>query len=257
MDIDQDIVFMDYSKTLLKKWWLIVIFALIGGMAGFIFTIKNPPIYEAFSVLIVGNDYTSVDRTIWTDTKSDTVINRSALIVNSDGIKDQIIADFKKKGKEIEPDAFSIAKRLAKWDLVVQHTDPQLAAEAANAWLDISFNALLEARQHSLNALAISKKLSILTNCSNETDPSSFCTGITNNIQLSDEITALTNALDAEERSSRSVSVVLTFEKGGYAEIPIRPTIFNRNLLVLVGCILGLILGSMGVILEGIFLSDR
>jgi uncharacterized protein involved in exopolysaccharide biosynthesis len=248
MGINSDIDFLEYSKTLSQRWWIIVIFALIGGSLGFLFSNSNPPIYEAHSVLMVGNDYSSIDPSIWTDTKSDSVVNKTSLIVNSKEIQNQIIADFKAKGIIVSSDAFSIAKRISKWDLVVQHTDPKVAAEVADAWLDMSFTTLEEARQHSINALAITEKLNILTNCSKEITPSTFCAGITNNVQLSTEIADLTKALDIEEKESMSISVVITFDKGSTAEIPTQPTVNNRNLLVLIGSLLGLIVGSMGVI---------
>jgi uncharacterized protein involved in exopolysaccharide biosynthesis len=250
MGIESDIDFQEYSRTLRQRWWMIVIIALLGGFFGFFFSILNPPIYEAHSVLIVGNDFTSIDRTTWTDTKSDAVINKSALIVNSKDVLDQIVTYFKAKGIIVSSDAFSIARRISKWDLVVQDKDPIVAADVANAWLDLSYKTLDEARQHSINALAIAEKISLLTNCSNASTLSSFCAGITNDVQLSTEIANLTKALDIEERDSRSISVVITFEKGSAAEIPSQPTIYNRNLLVLIGSLLGLLIGSLGVIFE-------
>lgn len=247
MGLKDDIDLMDYSRSIRQKWWIIVTFALLGAFLGFLFTLVNPAIYEAHSVLIVGNDYSSIDPSAWTDTKSDSVINKSSLIINSKDVQEQIIADFKAKGVVVTPDAFSIAKRISKWDLVVQNSDPKVAADVANAWLDLSYNVLVEARQHSINALAISEKLNILTNCSKEPQINSFCAGITNEPQLSSQITDLIKALDTEEKSSKSISVILTFEKGNYAVVPTQPVVFNRNMLVLIGCIMGLIIGSLGV----------
>lgn len=250
MGINSEINFQEYLKILHHRWWIIVFVALIGGLIGFFFSKLNPPIFEAHSVLIVGNDFTSIERNEWTDTKFDAVNNKVSLIVIGKDIQNQIIDDYKAKGVVITSDTFSISKRISKWDLVVQHTDPKVAAEVADKWLDLSIKALEDARQHSINALALTEKLNILTNCSNESTPSSFCTGITNNVQLSAEISDLTKALDMEERDSRSISVVITFEKGNNAEVPSQPTIYNRNILVLIGSLLGLLIGSLGVIFE-------
>jgi capsular polysaccharide biosynthesis protein len=257
MGLTKDINIQENYETIMRGWWITTLFALVGGLLGLLFSMTNPPIYEARAVLITGSDYSSINSESWTDTKIDYVNNKSALIVKSAEIQHQLIEDFKTRGIEIGLDAFSIERRLLKWDLVVQHSDPQIAADVANAWLELAIRSLEEARQNSLKVLETTLKLDLLTDCSKEVTPNAFCSGITNDSQLSEEIAKLTMQLDAEERNSKGITVVLTFEKGSLATTPTKPVIFNRNLLVLVGTIIGLLAGSLGLIFQREILAWR
>ena len=231
MGMNVDIEFLEYSKILRQRWWIIVLVGLVGGLLGLLFSLANPPIYAARSVLIVGIDYTSSDSKSWTDTKIDTVNNKSALIVNSKGIIDQLISESKANGIIIRADAFSIDRRISKWELVVENSDPKVAADLANRWMDLSLAELQDARDHSLKVLEISSELSILNNCSTDVTPNAFCSRITNNLQLKDEISTLVKEMNIEEIGSKSVTPAFTFEKDRVADVPTQPAIFDRNIL--------------------------
>jgi capsular polysaccharide biosynthesis protein len=248
MDINYEIDLKEYLETLLRDWWLIVGIAVMGGLLGLAFSFIHKPLYEAHSVLIVGSDFTTINSNSWTDSKTDYVNNKSAQIANSTGILNQVIDDFKKRGIVVGREAFSLDRRASTWDLVVQYPDAQVAADLANAWLDVTYLKLQEAHQNSLEVLEISQKLNMLQECTKHATSNSFCDTITNFDQLSQEIINLTAQLEAKERNSQGITAVITFEKGNRAEPPSRTVVNNRNVLVLIGVVLGLLIGSQFII---------
>jgi capsular polysaccharide biosynthesis protein len=250
MALIKDIDFIDDYVTIIKGWWLIVLFALVGGLLGLLLSVKNPPIYEGRSTIIVVSDFESLNKKSWTDYKVDLVNNHAALLVNSLEIRNKLIAEYSSRGVDIQSGSFSLERRMSKWDMVFRYTDSVVAADVANSWLEMAVNTLDDTRQNSLQVLELNLKLDELVNCSRIITSSPFCSGITNGIQLSEEIKKLTAQLDIAERNSKGISVVMTFERGEEAKPQTKPVLFDRNIFILIGSIIGLLTGSLWLLIR-------
>ena len=256
MDITDDIKLNDHFTQIQRGWWLILVFAIIGGLIGLAISYTFPPIYETHSELHVVMDLSSIDTENWTDLDFDYVNNRSASIVYSNKIIHEIIDSYQEMGILVEGDAFFLDRRLSTWGLVVRYPDPQIAAELSNAWQDLAYTILIDATKHALKAREIEQQLNILTTCSNQETPDQFCANILSFENLSQQISSLYSDLWIEEQDSLGISSVISIDKGSRAEPPTNPVWNNRSTSALIGLILGCLGGVLILIMKVDFLKS-
>lgn len=243
MELEPDIHLKEQFSFSIRYWWIIAVCGLLGALSGIGFSRLHQPIYEAHSVLLIGNDISSLDKSLQNANTKDYISSKGSDIFTNEDIKNQVIKKFAAQGSTLTLKDFSVEKQITRWDLVVQNQDPNIAAEAANFWLDLSIQALDEAHSHSVKVVEISTKINILSNCSSQTQTSSICSSIPDNIQILQEIENLTPELALEERASKGITIFFSFEKGDLAKVPVRPVVFGRNNLVMIATILGLLVG--------------
>ena len=141
---------IEHFQDYLRHWWLILAAALLGGLAGFLFSRMHPPLYEAAATFMVQVDITQLSETendlYYVDMGLASV--EGALMSNEvlDRVSQEIvILGQPASGWELLPNT-TIERRHAYWDLRLRHPDPAFVQRLVNLWAEAGYQAML-ARQ--------------------------------------------------------------------------------------------------------------
>lgn len=146
-------------KNLLRRWWLIVIAAFIGGLLAFGFSFLRPEKYQAEAVFNASIDFTEVNFenlqteegnpvtfTQYDEDLALQVVQRMLL-----GTKKQAFQFAQSLDPALNIETFDknyqIRRNHALWYLRYRHPDPQIAQGIVNFWAERGWEALQEAQQ--------------------------------------------------------------------------------------------------------------
>lgn len=230
---------LEALNLVLRKWYLLVLLGIVGGMAGYGASILLPPQYEARAVLQV--TLFLPEGTAYTDEQTDYILNSAIDVVFSKSLIEQFVVRFQDSG-DLKFDDFSLERRESYWDFVVRSRDQELAAEAANAWLDESLARLEVAGAHSLLASQLASRIEILTGCKPD-HTQLMCEGFSDQDELAGQGDDLWEQYQQEVKESRGLSPSLQWKVESRASLPIEPAIHSRGGLILAGMGIGFLLG--------------
>ncbi len=249
MSLSDEIQPMEALSRLLQRWQWIMLAAVMGAVGGLIFSLLVPPRYEAVAAFAVSVDYSrteplelvvedrALDR-VWQLVQGPDVMESTAARLRAEHGPDAAWASVEALRDHLRLDA-----RLSRWELIGIHRDPQKAAMLANAWYAQALEALGKAWDHAWRAASLQgaafevQCVAELQGLDQETLWQCFAGGP----QLApDQL----EALKAEVRASRGILPIFQFEGLGEAQVPQRPTLWPRGLLVFSGGMLGLLLGG-------------
>ncbi len=256
-----DIVISHEFQAILRRWWLFIIFMLIGGLAGWIIGYFLPPIYEATAFYQV-------------DLNKDEVIRRDALpgIASLDyarsnyyldpvaelffypEVQAELISASAREGISVavgsirEP-AFFLDRRGSVWFITVRDRDPETAALLANLWL-----GLVDARVHGQLAHASSAEdlqvvHAFVKSCFSENNlaQANKCAGIafSGPADLEAYLQDLERQIASEQEASGGLVPVISLAITRLAEPSSAPILYRRGVLMATGSLLGLLLGML------------
>jgi uncharacterized protein involved in exopolysaccharide biosynthesis len=236
----QEIQPLEELNLVLRKWYLLALLGILGGLIGLGVSAVLPPQYEARATLQVA--LFLPEGQFYTDAQTDYQLNSAIEVVYSAAMLQQLVSSFQSEGKDVETSDLTLERRESTWDLVVRNRDPQLAAEATNAWLDETLARLEEAGAHSLQASELASQIAVLNGCAiSQTLP--LCASFKNMEELGNAAAALWQQYQQEVAASGGLNPSLTWLVENRASIPTKPVIRQRSTLVLAGMGLGLLLG--------------
>jgi uncharacterized protein involved in exopolysaccharide biosynthesis len=140
---------------IMRFWWVIVLFAVIGGLAGLIIHRLQPPIYEAQAVFVASIDFNKVEFTLtgrsatpvpYQFTQYDEDISLAEVEAALRQVVPQVAEFAQQNG--IPGDAASllaqstIEREHAYWEVRYRNADPALAQKVVNYWAEQGFSAL-------------------------------------------------------------------------------------------------------------------
>lgn len=236
-----------------RRWWLIVIFVLVGGLLGWGFSRLHTPRYEAQALLVISIDYQQAPELVQkTDDHytEDHIIGAANAVVISTYVLDQVIAELQAEGITLDWEKFtrnlaSERKRSQFW-LRVRDADPQLAAVVANIWVERAYATLVEFHQHAVNAKVLREYLEGMSTCPSPPElsprPPSLC-GNGNPTEVQQVIDEVTAQIEAETYASNALNPALTFSLGRKATVPVTPVAYRGSLLLAIGALLGFAVG--------------
>ncbi len=226
----------DALERAFRRWWVVVILTVFGGLAGWAFHFFTPPVYEATAVITVNMDFQKIQLTQY---EEDFAYGAAGAIGTSDEVENQIIAQAKRIGIPIEFDQLQqqmdLEREQSVWELHIRNRDPEIAAKLANLWSQNFYLALDAALAHAIHADQIQSEISAITGGASPTG----------SLVVSPEHqTALTNLSDEllyEQRASQGIISIMKFTQTASAVVPQTPVLYRLAILVLAGAGIGFV----------------
>jgi len=219
-----------------RRWWVIVLMTILGGLIGWAFHFFNPPTYEATSFITANMDFQKRQLTQY---EEDYAFDSAEAISMWDDVENQIIAEAKIRGLPIELNQLRqqmfIERRQSVFELHIRNWDPQIAAQLTNIWAEKFYEALNGALGHAIRADLIQLQVEAINNRINTSGSS---------VLGPDEQTALKNLSDEylqEQQLSQGIVSIMKFAITGSAAVPQKPVLYNLANLVLAGACIGFV----------------
>lgn len=237
----------DLMQCMIRWWWVVVIFAIAGGLAGFLISRMQKPLYESDSVITTAIDYAYAGRL--NDYMVDHLITAIGDVIDSSQVIDKVLEEAVTAGinlkAEVIKEGLTISRQGYRWVLSSRFQDPELAVQMNQIWLSAAIDALEDLNQSSLQALDQLAYQHAVESCFSQAvvlEPaSSFC-----NVE---DLKDLRQEIDehSQGESNRSTLNQLQLSKISFAvvqtsSVPDEPVLFNTNLTTAAGFAAGLIL---------------
>ena len=232
----------------LRFWWVVALLVICGGMAGWIFHLVQPPLYDAkveFTAAVDFNKAGPID-TLEQD-KSIAVVGDT---IHSYTVIDQVVVDAQAAGIKVDQASLLemayVERKSEIWELRIRNANPQVAQTLANLWADQAFADLITYHQHAQQADALTTQLAVLSMCMQQAylpgSQDTLCKDA-NQADLASQYKQVSDALQAEQMVSGGLPSWVTFDLKQKADLPTRPVTYGTNSLVLAGSLIGFILG--------------
>lgn len=235
---------LETIQLAMRKWWLIALLMILGGLFGILFYQLRQPVYEATVAFSMGIDYTRTGPISQYD--GDHALGMAGTLISSTRIKEEVISTARENGFEIEFDSLhenSFLERKAHvWILRVQSEDPATAASLANFWAEIALRELTNAYQHALEKEKLERYGLSLVNCLEmtvSTQPISAPCQFGSMRSLQEEITLVQANIMEEKQASYNIFPGLLFGEVSKAVVPTDPVRYGRGSLALAGMVIG------------------
>lgn len=239
-------------QLILTRWWVLLVLGILGGLAGWVFHQMRPPIYEASAVMAFNLDfpaYTDANLSIYV---ADQTFGAGGALMFSTAVLQQVVAEAQSRGMDVNLETIGTMvqypeRRQNLWTLRVRNLDAQFAADLANLWGEVAYQALDEAHTHAVRAWALRTYLQALAECPNQPDldppPPPICSG-QGGIDRQN-LAEIEVELNAESQASQGISPELMFVFSQRAQVPDEPVAFAMGWLVISGALIGFLSGML------------
>lgn len=248
----------------LHFWWILVVLAVMGGGAGWIFSKLNPPVYEATATFDVSLDEQQLvkDGLITPDklpldfSSQNDYLSPLVDMFSAPNLQTRFIMDIQSQGINIKTKDFTSAvynldRRGFTWFITVRSTNPATATKLANIWLIDTNSFLLEAKAHTAQSLSLGYQRDSVQKCFFELDftKANQCAGTTfkNAADLNAYLQNMQEQISAEQQAGKGIYPAVGFVVASLAVSPSSPILYSRSLVILAGCLLGLLVGVLVV----------
>jgi len=146
-------------NQLLRRWWVILILAVVGSLVGFGVSMMLKPLYQAEAIINASIDYTEInfenmvdrygDPLVFTQYDEDLalqVVKRMVLIKSSAAYEFALTLDPDLTQAEFDKN-YLIERYHAHWYLRYRHEDPEVAQAIVNYWVDGVIPAIENAQE--------------------------------------------------------------------------------------------------------------
>jgi hypothetical protein len=250
-----DISPRDLLDRLFRRWPLIALAVILGGLAGWLASYALPPIYEAHTEI-----YIDLDSGLWNQEDHpgnpvEIALANSIRPITSVLYSDETISDLLAAAQEenIPLDkgtvlnTFTIQRINMTWLLNVRSNNPQYAARLADLWLQAALPIHQTAHGHAVTAFALTVQRDALFACFTEAALSAgnACAGTSfaSLANLQPALAKLDAQIAVEKDASLGLDPALNILPGAPATVPVEPVHDRRAWLALAGTVIGLILG--------------
>ncbi|MFV2044475.1 MAG: hypothetical protein ACC700_14730 [Anaerolineales bacterium] len=238
------------ADRILDRWYVLLLAGLAGGLAGLIFSIVRPPLYEADAVIAINIDYgrtkplelivedRALDR-VWQFLTSDEVLRAA-----SEKLSAQSASSTAWESPESMREYVRLEARLSDWHFIAQNEDPETAAMIANAWTQAGIEGLDDAYAHAWAALSLQNgELEVF--CFEQSQPMTS-DSIANCLASgpSFDLEGLESLIE-EIEASHGILPSLSYELMRSATPPDSPVVWNRGALVISGAFIGLLVAGV------------
>ncbi|MFZ6026435.1 MAG: hypothetical protein ACOYYS_01855 [Chloroflexota bacterium] len=237
----------------LRRWWLVALLTVVGGVLAWTFHALQPPVYEAvatFSVVIdLPENIPALD-----EREQDQAIGVFKALLIATPVVENVRTAAQARGIPLEALALNrrvfAERRQSQIDLIVRHEDPQTAAAIANLWADQAYAVMVEAYGHALQAYTLGQYQQSLVQCiqAESPAPGSLCA-----LESLDALEARLQQVEAERQAellaSQALLPTLVFEFSQRAEPPQAPVAYPAAALLLAGALIGCVSGIVLAVL--------
>lgn len=237
---------LSWVERVIRFWWLIAFFIVLGGLAGWAFSGLRQPVYEVRVEFPVAVDLTRTGEI--TQFEEDQAIGAAGTIITTEPVLSQVAADAQAIG--IQTDAAGLLKiasyerRSYRWVLRVTGTSAQATEKLAQIWSARGWAALLNAQEHAEQAAAIARYQASLTACLENYVPVEPGEVVCANFTFEDLQANLASSgleLAAEKQAAGEMMAGMVIGQPEVSEIPADPVRYGTNSLVLAGMGIGLL----------------
>jgi len=138
--------FMNY----LRLWWLILVAALLGGLAGFLFSRAHAPVYEAIAIYMVTIDPDIIEQETLDMYDKDIALSATYGALISPDVINYVLSEAARLGQNTEYINLiantSFERRHAFWELRFRSSDPEFAQTLVNLWAEKGYQAMLKSQ---------------------------------------------------------------------------------------------------------------
>jgi hypothetical protein len=241
----------DAYRSFMLNWPWIVAFALLGGLGGFVVSLLRPPLYRAENTVSVSISYaasTPLDLVV-----EDRVLDRVASLMWADATLAPVLSQIPpewaeargwKTAADLRAD-LRLDRRLSEWGMVMIDGDPEIAARVADLWAAESLEVVGDALEHAMKVAQM-----VSTASRRNFDPVGIdvdwygkplweCQILPPDIDPA----LLDGAFQEELRKSRGLFPSLVVEDMQQAQVPDKPIIWGRGILIFAGAWVGFFAG--------------
>lgn len=242
--------------NVIRFWWVIFILMIAGGLVGWLFHMAKPPVYEAVAHFSASIDFVSTGPL--TQYEEDVALNAVGGVFASKTVVQEVIDQAAAQGIQTSRRQLlgesAVERKLNTWDIRVRDTDPVEAEQIANLWVTHGHKVLRESYQHALEAERLNRYLRSLEDCLAQTGASQQVNVPCSSDSLGEvqeEIHRAGALYDQARLDSQGIFYGLTIGSAEQADLLPDPVIYDRNQMVLAGCLIGMLVGA-GLVQLGI-----
>lgn len=243
-----DIVPLDLLQTSLRRWWLVILFVLIGGLVGWFIFLVQPPFYEASTSILVTVDFVSTGQL--TQFEEDAMMDAVGNVLRSTEVIDRTLTKADQSGVHISAQQFKqmsfIERRLGTWIMRIRSRSPEEAMNLANIWAKEGGAALNDAYQHAVTADHLSRYAVSLETCLEKSVnlvPAAAVCIPEDRVNVQEEIQKLSQNLTSERSASRGILPAALIDPPQLSSLPASPVETGRGGYILAGALLGFLVG--------------
>ncbi len=253
--MENDFVPSELIKTIARRWWVLVLAMVLGGLAGMLITRAQKPVYQSQATITTAVDYAYTGSL--QDFELDHLIMAVGDVIDSTAVRESVVESV--LSQDVNDSADEILNGLTPirkgydWLLTARASDPVTAQMIAQSWGNEALNALTTLKTDAMDAFQIQVARYTLEECLSRiviVEPvSSGCS--------SQELEELRQFLNSSSQPDASLpyrnSILLTnlsFELTKEPEVSTSPVLFRQNLTVLAGGLIGLVV-ALGVLFRG------
>ncbi len=248
MDSSAEFVPRDRVVTALRRWWVIALAVLLGGLAGLAIHTLRPPVFEARFEVLLGLD--QVGSGELERFEEDTALDAAGLILGGPETIRRVAEAAQQKGMNVQPEDLAkmatLERRRSTWMVRLRGADAQQLEALASVWLQTGFSGLEEAYGHALRADSARRALASLEACLSRTahsSPTEGLCGAGNLAELQAEIRRAGELLAQEQQGARGLESFMLVGSAEKAVVPPQAVANGRGALALAGALIGLVVG--------------
>jgi len=232
----------------LRRWWLLTLLTIAGGLAGLVFNALRPQPYEAGFRIATSIDVASSGEL--NQYQEDITYEAVGALLFSPSLQEQVIMVAGRSGTPLPADYLgrnaTVERRLATWQVRVRHSDPQAAEAIAAVWLRLASEEMRRAYAQAVDADGLERYLESMEGClarAAVSPPSFGLCSQTSLAQIQAEIQKTGGLLSAARLSSRGLSSSLAIDQAESDLLPARAVSDQRGQMVLAGALVGFVVG--------------
>lgn len=253
--MENDFVPSELIKTIARKWWILVLAMVLGGLAGMLITRTHKPVYLSQATITIAVDYAYTGSL--QDWELDHLIMAVGDVIDSTTVRESVVENVLSEGLIAPADEtlknMTPIRKGNSWLLTVRASDPVMAQRIALLWGKEAINALAAIRTSATEASRFHVAQFALEECISRivaVEPvSSGCSN-----EEMDELRLFLTKLNQPDTSLDYRNSILlsnlSFEFTKEPEVPTSPELFRQNLNVLAGALIGLIV-ALGFFFRG------
>jgi uncharacterized protein involved in exopolysaccharide biosynthesis len=234
----------------IRFWWVVFLMMAAGGLVGWLVSQSQPPVYEA-----VGQFSASIDLIgtgPLTQYEEDVALNAISDLIKSPVVTQQVIDQAAAQGIQISMQELKknsvVERKFSIFELRVRSGNAQTAERIANLWVERGQAQLLESYRHAIAAEHLLRYLRSLENCLAQAGASEQVNVACSQPRLGEiqeEILQAGEALYQERLASNGLFSGLTIGPANGASVSGQAVLYDRNQMVLMGGLIGLVLGAV------------
>jgi hypothetical protein len=250
---------LDLLQSISKKWWIIAIGMISGGICALTLSGFLPPIYESSASFSVTIDYTKTG--FLSDVQEDQAMRGIGYVITSDDLIKQVVSDVQTQKGSYSRDQFEKESSLDReeflWTLRYRSADPKFANDVVFAWMERSKDLLQDGLMHAQIVDSETKILWGLEECleraTGQVSVETLC-GFASTNELVNEIANISSSIQKEKMVALGLFSPLAVQVVKQPQVPFYPVRHQRNLFAFAGIVSGLLIS---ILIQGIIFMRR